>query len=508
MKKIISQITILAAAFLFISNSNAKAREDFNLNSITASDIGRSDGHSSLSVRQSSSDGMRHPLVMGLSREHSFEFSDDSGKSGIFNWFKQKKPKPMAAKEWTVMIFMNAKNNLVKAAKKDIAEMKKVGTTKAVNVLVQYGALKKKTKRMMIEKRVEDDNGFLSSGEVVYEKFKNVDMGDYKEVANFIKWSKTNFPAKKYMLVLWNHGTGWIDPKMENENNPVPAGKGILFDDETQNYVKTNQMVEIFKMAGPVDIYVNNACLMQMAEIAYEVKDNIGLLIGSEETMLAQGFDYKRLLNFMNADTSFSDREISDFLMSWYREFYNEGMELGPITVPLDAVGATLSTIRPQALNNLPYHLDRFASAAMRNNDTDAVKYAIEHVIRFTSIDAKDKEKMLSSYVDLYNFTKLVTVKLIVDKPSSHDTIQAAEDLMNFINTELVIRKVGINGDETNGYDYSNVGGIAIEMTRKNKKTLAIDLSSLFTTKYSDLSLSKASLWDEFLTWTDEVWAQ
>ncbi|MCK5583084.1 MAG: hypothetical protein KAI33_04805, partial [Elusimicrobiales bacterium] len=127
---------------------------------------------------------------------------------------------------------------------------------------------------------------------------------------------------------------------------------------------------------------------------------------------------------------------------------------------------------------------------------------------RFTSIDAKDKEKMLSSYVDLYNFTKLVTVKLIVDKPSSHDTIQAAEDLMNFINTELVIRKVGINGDKINSYDYSNVGGIAIEMTRKNKKTLAIDLSSLFTTKYSDLSLSKASLWDEFLTWTDEVWAQ
>ncbi|MCK5357357.1 MAG: hypothetical protein KAJ48_03085, partial [Elusimicrobiales bacterium] len=145
---------------------------------------------------------------------------------------------------------------------------------------------------------------------------------------------------------------------------------------------------------------------------------------------------------------------------------------------------------------------------AMRNNDTEAIKYAIEHVIRFTSIDAKDKEKMLSSYADLYNFTKLVAIKLIVDKPSSQDTIQAAEDLMNFINTELVIRKVGINGDKINGYDYSNVGGIAIEMTRKNKKTLGIDLSSLFTTKYSDLSLSKASLWDEFLTWTDEVWAQ
>ena len=480
MQKTMMKVAVLTVTFLFFHVSNAKAQNDFNLNAMTASDI---------------------------------EFSDELNQKGIFDWIKKPKPEPLDAKEWTVMVFMNAKNDLSekkflgltgKFSQKDIAEMKKVGTTDKVNVVVEYGAAGKKTKRMLIKKK----NGFFSKDEVVYEKFKNADMGDYKEVVDFVKWSKTNFPAKKYMLVLWNHGLGWLDPNLDNHTGGTGTSKGILFDDETKNYVKTLELGEIFKETGYIDILMMNACLMQMAEIAYEVKDNIGLLIGSEETMLAQGFDYKRLLNFMNADTSFSDREISDFLMSWYREFYNEGMELGPITVPLDAVGATLSTIRPQALNNLPYHLDRFASAAMRNNDTDAVKYAIEHVIRFTSIDAKDKEKMLSSYVDLYNFTKLVTVKLIVDKPSSHDTIQAAEDLMNFINTELVIRKVGINGDETNGYDYSNVGGIAIEMTRKNKKTLAIDLSSLFTTKYSDLSLSKASLWDEFLTWTDEVWAQ
>ncbi len=487
MKKIISQITILAAAFLFILNLNAKADENFNLNSITASDIGRSDGHSP-----------RHGT------QHSFEFSDALNKSGLFGWLKPKPQKPLAAKEWTVMIFMNAKNNLVKNAKKDIAEMKKIGTTKAVNILVQYGALNKKTKRMMIEKRMKDDNGFLSSGEVVYEKFKNVDMGDYKEVADFIKWSKINFPAKKYMLVLWNHGTGWIDPKMENENNPVPAGKGILFDDETQNYVKTNQMVEIFKMAGPVDIYVNNACLMQMAEIAYELKDYTKLIVGSEETMLAYGFNYEKFLKFLNSNTNASHEQISDFLINWYKDFYDNGIPvfLGLINIPLDSIGATLSTIKSSALNSLPKHLSDFAKTIMDNNETIAVKHAIQNAVRFQIDPANDPNKQTSSYVDLYDFARQVSLKA-----ASGEVKIKANKLMSFISSELIVRTIGINGDKVNGFDYSKAGGIAIEMTQRGTNIFP-ESAEIFETKYADLSLSRDSLWDEFLEWTDAVWAQ
>ncbi len=68
---------------------------------------------------------------------------------GILDIIKPGKPEASkVTKEWTVMVFMNAKNDLAQSAlfglsgkwaEKDIAEMKKVGTTDKVNVVVDYG---------------------------------------------------------------------------------------------------------------------------------------------------------------------------------------------------------------------------------------------------------------------------------------------------------------------------------------------------------------------------------
>jgi len=197
-------------------------------------------------------------------------------------------------KEWTVMVFMNAKNNLDdsmlygisgKWAQKDMKEMQKVGTTGKVNVLLEYGMSGQGSKRVRVEK----------DGETLFSADPNGDMGDYKRVIDFVKWAKTEYPAKRYMLVLWNHGLGWIDPVMHNVvDGTVPTAKGILFDDETKNYVRTRQLGEILRQAGYVDVFVQNACLQQMAEIGYEIKDGAGLMVGSEETMLAYGYQPRR----------------------------------------------------------------------------------------------------------------------------------------------------------------------------------------------------------------------
>ena len=426
---------------------------------------------------------------------------------GIFDFIKPDKPEPMGQKEWTIMVFMNAKNDLSdsqlmglvgKWAEKDIKEMKEVGTSDKINIVVEHGIKGKGSKRMLITKK----GGVLSSGEKVYGEYPNADMGDYKRVVEFAKWAKTTFPAKKTMLVLWNHGLGWIDPKMEQ----APAGtgtsaKGILFDDETKNYLRTAQMKEMMRQIGYTDIVMQNACLQQMAEVLYEMKDYAGLFVGSEETMLAQGFDYTGLLNFMNANPAFTHEQLGDYLVTWYRAFYAGGMNIGPINMPLTEMGATLSLVRPAALSELPVYMDAFAGAMMRNNETVAAKAAIEGVIRFTSLDpANDKKKMIAAYADLSDFADLAGMNA-----KSAETRQAAAALIGFIKTRLVLRSVGLNGDKENGYNYTKVGGIAVNTTMKIKSVPAA-LEALHETKYGDLSLSRASQWDEFVTWTDGVW--
>lgn len=404
-------------------------------------------------------------------------------------------------KEWTVMVFMNAKNNLDdpilwgisgKWAQKDIKEMQKVGTTDKVNMLVEYGFSGQGAKRVMITRK----------GEEVFSHDPDGDMGDYKRVIDFVNWSKENYPAKRYMLVLWNHGLGWIDPVLSNHTDGTgTANRGILFDDDTKNYVRTRQLGEILRQTGYVDVVVQNACLQQMAEVLYEMKDGAGMFVGSEEVMLAYGFDYTKLLNFLNASPAATLDQLGTFFIEWEKQFFADGAQvIGPINLPLSAIAATMSVVRPQPLNQLPAYLDAFAKAAMKNRETEAAKYAIENAVRFSSLDPKnDKTKQIAPYVDLYDFVKNFSMVC------GFETQQAAERLMKFIRKSLVSHNVGLNKDSVNGFDYAKVGGIAIGMTMRAPK-LPPQLANIYETKYSELSLSQDSQWDEFVAWCDKAW--
>lgn len=127
--------------------------------------------------------------------------------------------------------------------------------------------------------------------------------------------------------------------------------------------------------------------------------------------MLAWGFDYEKLLNFINGNPNFSKKQISDFFINWYKQSYSQGITVGPITIPLDNVASTLSTIEPAALTELPQYLNYFADQVMRNNEEKAVKAAVASVIRFTSIadPVIDDEKLMAFYVDLYDFARIVS---------------------------------------------------------------------------------------------------
>ncbi|MEF3280563.1 MAG: hypothetical protein K6357_06320 [Elusimicrobiota bacterium] len=458
-------------------------------------------------------------IVFSLSVAIGFAFNlyadFDFDKGGSLNSevqlpeVKVSKPAKENPKDITLMVFMNAKNDLSnsnlfglvgKWAQKDLDEMKQVGSTDKVNVVVEIGEKGKGSKRLLVLKK----SGFFSSGEKVYSEDKNSDMGDYKRVIDFVKWAKTNFPAKKYILVLWNHGLGWIDPNLQQHTAGTGASKGVLFDDDTKNYVRTKQLGEILKATGFVDVVIFNACLMQMAEVAYEIKDYTSLIIGSEETMLAYGFEYDKFLNFLNSNVNFSKKQISEFFINWYKEFFKNGINLAFLNVSLDSIAATLSSIEPSELKNLPQYLNYFVSNVMTNKEEEAVKQAIPSVIRFTSIadPVKDKEKKIAPYVDLYDFARIVG-----ENAKDGKTKESAKLLMDFIKNTLVISSVGLNKDTTNNYDYSKVGGVAINMTMKIKP-VPPQYDSILETKYETLSLSKDSYWDEFLKWTDEVWAK
>ena len=104
---------------------------------------------------------------------------------------------------------LNAKNDLSDSqllepgrqmGRKDIKEMKEVGTSDKINIVVEHGAKGKGSKRMLITKK----GGMFSSGEKVYGEFPNADIGDYKRVVEFAQWSRKPSPPGR---PCWSSGT-------------------------------------------------------------------------------------------------------------------------------------------------------------------------------------------------------------------------------------------------------------------------------------------------------------
>ena len=112
-----------------------------------------------------------------------------------------------ALKKWTVMVFVNAKNNLESYGLSDVNEMEMIGSSDEVNIVTELGRLPgyssadgdwKGSRRYLIEK---DANKYAITSPILME-IPNSDMGDWEYLVEFVKWSMEKYPAENYMLSL------------------------------------------------------------------------------------------------------------------------------------------------------------------------------------------------------------------------------------------------------------------------------------------------------------------
>jgi hypothetical protein len=225
-------------------------------------------------------------------------------------------------KEWTIMVFVNGKNNLEPYALYDMNEMEMIGSSDQVNVVAEVGRINGystsdgdwKTARRYLVKKDNDKTKITSP---IVQELGKVDMGDYKHLIDFATWAKTNYPAKKYMLIVWNHGAGWI-----KNTRAIGVDKGISYDDETGNHITTPQLGMAMKAIGKVDVYGSDACLMQMPEVNYEIKDYVDYIVGSEETEPGDGYTYNLLLGPLVAKPTMGGAELGKLAVDAYADNY------------------------------------------------------------------------------------------------------------------------------------------------------------------------------------------
>jgi hypothetical protein len=361
-------------------------------------------------------------------------------------------------KEWTIMVFINAKNNLEKYGLLDVNEMEKIGSSDKVNIVVEMGRINgyatndgdwKTTRRFYIQK----DTNFSTITSPVLADLGKTDMGDYKSLAAFGKWAKANYPAKKYVMIVWNHGSGW------DKARAFDVTKGISYDDETGNHMTTPQLGLAIKEMGGVSVYGSDACLMQMPEVTYELKDDVEYIVGSEETEPGDGYTYDLWLGPVVAKGNMTPYEMGKAAVDGYSDHYQS---IGQ--------GSTQSLLKTSALGKFKDMVNDFAVAAMATGEKALVKSAASGSQSYAVYDNKD----MGHFFDRYAATT-----------ANADVKAKALALKAYIDGTLIVHN-RVNGRYANG----NSHGIAAYMP-----------SYSFNGDYNELIWANDGQWDEMIKW-------
>jgi len=340
--------------------------------------------------------------------------------------------------EWTVMIYLDADNNLESAGIDDINEMEIVGSSDDVNIVVQvdripYSVLATNnqgyaddvsngdwtnTRRYYI---TQDFDSYIINSQLIGGDLGELNMGDPQTLVDFASWATINYPAKKYLLVIWNHGGGF--------RSPAYTTKDIAWDDTSGGDKITMPELEYAlsdintQIGKKIDIVGMDACLMAMTEVAYQIKDYADILVASEENEPADGWPYDTILGELAGNPFISSEQLAVDIVDKYIFSY-----------PYNNV--TQSAIDLSYIDTLAGQLSNLALAIMSDSSTTKSKYVLASV---SSQYYGDWD-----FIDLYDFcNQLLTYS------NSLDVKNIALNIQQTLNYSVI--KSGYSGGSVSG---------------------------------------------------------
>ena len=332
--------------------------------------------------------------------------------------------------EWTWLVYMAGDNNLEGAGRLDLGEMQRVGSTPQVNVLVQFDTEEQKTMRYRVEK----------GRATTLQTMRGVDCGDPKVLTDFIRWGAAKYPARRYALVVWNHGGGWEDGDFDYNANrspkPIRASRmqrarrtlfrttreqlnglpveerAIAIDCGAQDYLDNQELRQAVENGGQkLDLFGCDACLMNMVEIAYEMKDTAAFMVGSEQTEPNAGWPYTDILGPLAANPAMATADLAHLIVDRYGAWYRQNGDPG------QDVAATQSAIDLGKVNDLAGAVDGLAKALVDQGAAArmAIAYARSRTLQFEIPD----------YIDLGDLANRLAQAVPAVKAASKDVLEA-----------------------------------------------------------------------------------
>ncbi len=343
---------------------------------------------------------------------------------------------PQPAKQWTIMVYLDADNNLSSYGTKDIQEMQQVGSDANINIVALWDN----------SSTVHGYYYVQNGSSTLLQDLGEVNMGDPQVAKNFITYVKTNFPADKYGFVYWNHG-GAVD-------------RGVCWDDTNSgDHLSEVEQLSLMNygvstLGKKFEFVGFDACLMATAEIYYQYRNVANYMAASEQTEPGDGWDWTWISTIKTTPSS-NGAVATKAIFDKYKAWYSSSSDVTFSTVNL-AYAAQLGT----AIND-------FATAAINSGTAGSVFKTLASGLSSFSGYTKDLVGLMNAVIASSSVTQTVKDK--------------ATAVKNLCTGSLVT-------NNWSGSTWTNKAfGTAITMKSD-------------TTVYSLLDLCVDTQWDEFCT--------
>jgi len=264
--------------------------------------------------------------------------------------------------ELSLLIYMAADNSLGKDREDytNIDQLKHGYLPLNGNILIYQDAYDAPPRLFTLEKIGNE------VAEILIEAFPEENSADPNVLSRMLHFMRDQYPAKKYGLIFWSHGMGWI-PATEWNKYRSPVDKystmprfGQAYTMPTYEYPRTKDIGQDSKASSwmnindlrsaipyPLAFILFDACLMGGIEVAYALRDKVDYMIASPTEIISLGFPYHQLIQPLFS-TSPNLQEVCNIYYKYYNEM-SEGYRAATIALyninKIDALASVVKSI-------------------------------------------------------------------------------------------------------------------------------------------------------------------
>jgi len=269
-------------------------------------------------------------------------------------------PQAMAqTAQWTYMVYLDGDCDLELSAINDFLEMATVGSNANVKILAlfdrtaahdtTYGDWSETRRGIVNLNDTPNSTWGTNLGEL--------NMGHPQTLIDFVEWGMQTYPASRYAVVLWDHGSGWqkeAEDSLRFKSVCIDETSGDrLFMREVRAALDTIETNEV-----QPDLLGFDACLMGMVEVAYEIRQHASVMVASEKGIPLAGWPYHTILADLVASPTMSASQLGSVTVSRYYQSYSNSQ--------------ILSAVNLASMDDLSAKVDVLAQALRYNWNSDA----------------------------------------------------------------------------------------------------------------------------------------